>query len=74
RSSRNSRSASAAAEALRLFLEDLQYRENIADWQIQQAKESIQLYSDHFHGGEKAGIADDDAKTPLALSTMIWSW
>lgn len=40
-----------AAEALRLFLENLQSRENIADWQIQQAKEAIQLYSDHFHGG-----------------------
>ena len=56
-----------AAEALRLLLEDLQSRENIADWQIQQAKEAIQLYSDHFHGGKTAGIDDDDAKTPLAL-------
>jgi len=46
-----------AAEALRRFLEDLQSRENIADWQIQQAKEAIQLYTDHFHGGKKAGIA-----------------
>jgi hypothetical protein len=34
-----------AAEALRLFLEDIQSRENIADWQIQQAKEAIQLYT-----------------------------
>jgi integron integrase len=51
-----------AAEALRLFLEDLQSRENIADWQIQQAKEAIQLYSDHFQGGKTAGV-DDDAKT-----------
>ena len=55
-----------AAEALRRFLEDLQSRENIADWQIQQAKEAIQLYTDHFHDGKKAGIADDDAKTTLA--------
>ncbi len=55
-----------AAEALRRFLEDLQSRENIADWQIQQAKEAIQLYTDHFHGGKKTGIADDDAKTTLA--------
>jgi hypothetical protein len=55
-----------AAEALRLFLEDLQSRENIADWQIQQAKEAIHLYTDHFYGGKKAGIADDDAKTTLA--------
>ena len=55
-----------AAEALRRFLEDLQSRENIADWQIRQAKEAIQLYTDHFHGGKKAGIADDDAKTTLA--------
>ena len=55
-----------AAEAFRLFLEDLQSRENIADWQIQQAKEAIQLYSDHFHGGKMAGIDEADAKTPLA--------
>jgi hypothetical protein len=40
--------------------------ENIADWQIQQAKEAIQLYSDHFLGGKMAGIDDDDAKTSLA--------
>ncbi len=33
-----------AAEALRRFLEDLQSRENIADWQIQEAKDAIQLY------------------------------
>ena len=52
-------------EALRRFLEDLQSRENIADWQIQQAKEAIQIYTDHFHGGKKPGI-DDDARTPLA--------
>ena len=55
-----------AAEVLRRFIEDLQSRENIADWQIQQAKEAIQLYTDHFHGGKRAGIADDDAKTTLA--------
>ena len=54
------------AEALRLFLEDLHSRENIADWQIRQAKEAIQIYSDHFHGGKTAGIDDDGAKTPLA--------
>src|SRR4030042_4759800 len=51
-----------AAEALRLFLENLQSRENIADWQIQQAKEAIQLYTTHFHGGKAAGTADDGKK------------
>jgi hypothetical protein len=55
-----------AAEALRLFLADLQPRENIANWPIQQAKVAIQLYGDHFHGGKIVGIDDDDAKTPLA--------
>ena len=55
-----------AAEVLRIFLEDLQSRDNIADRQIQQAKETIQLYSDHFHGGKTTGVDDDDAKTPLA--------
>ncbi|KAF0120098.1 MAG: TetR family transcriptional regulator [bacterium] len=53
------------AEALRLFLEDLQSRKNIADWRIQQAKEAIQLYSDHFQGGKTSGV-DNDAKTQLA--------
>jgi hypothetical protein len=51
-------------EALRLFLEDLQSRKNIADWQIQQAEEAVQLYSDHFHGGKTVG-SDVDTKTPL---------
>jgi hypothetical protein len=32
------------AEALWLFLEGLQSRENIADWQIQEAKDAIHLY------------------------------
>jgi len=51
-----------AAEALRLFLEDLQSRENIADWQIQQAKEAIQLYTIHFHREKAAGTADEEIK------------
>ncbi len=51
-----------AAEALRLFLEDLQSRENIADWQIQQAKEAIQIYTTHFHGEKADGTADDEIK------------
>jgi len=51
-----------AAEALRLFLEDLQSRQNIADWQIQQAKEAIQLYTTHFHGGKAAGTTGDEIK------------
>lgn len=55
-----------AAETLRLFLEDLQSRGNIPDWQIQQAQEAIQLYSDHFHDGNAARIDESDAKTPLA--------
>jgi len=51
-----------ATEALRLFLEDLQSRQNIADWQIQQAKEAIQLYTTHFQGAKAAGTADDETK------------
>ena len=50
-----------ASEALRRFLEDLQSR-----GQIQQAKEAVQLYTDHFHGGKTAGINEGDTKTPLA--------
>jgi hypothetical protein len=64
------------AEEPRLFLEDLRSRENIADWQIRQAEEAIQLYSDHFRDGKTAGC-DVDAKTPpvsfdkdLIMATM----
>jgi len=51
-----------AEEAVRLFLEDLQSRENIADWQIQQAKGSIQLYITHFSAGKTAGTNVDEIK------------
>jgi site-specific recombinase XerC len=60
-----------AAEALRRFLEDLQSRENIADWQIQQAKEAIQLYTDHFHGGKKAGIALKNAYDIRTIQELL---
>jgi integron integrase len=52
------------AEALRLFLEDLRSRENIADWQIRQAEEAVQLYSNHFRD-EKTDGSDIDTKTPI---------
>jgi hypothetical protein len=61
-----------AAEGLRRFVEDLQSRENIADWQIQQAQEAIQSYTNHFYAGEKAGIADDDAKTTFPPFDKDW--
>ncbi len=51
-----------AAEAVRLFLGDLQSRENIADWQIQQAKEAIQLYTTHFPAGKPPGTGADEIK------------
>ena len=60
-----------AAEALRRFLEDLQSRENIADWQIQQAKEAIQLYTDHFHAGKKAGMALENAYDIRTIQELL---
>ena len=54
-----------AGETLRLFLDDLQSRKNIASWQIQQAREAIQLYSDHFRDANTAGIGETDTKMPL---------
>jgi site-specific recombinase XerC len=60
-----------AAEALRRFLEDLQSLENIADWQIQQAKEAIQLYTDHFHGGKRAGIALENAYDIRTIQELL---
>ncbi len=58
-----------AAEAPRLFLEDLQSRENIAAWVVKQAKEAIQLYTTHFHGGKADETAGAEKKLYPALST-----
>jgi integron integrase len=53
-----------AVEALQLFLEDLQSKKNIADWQIKQAKEAVTLYTTHFHGAKVSGTAEDERKAP----------
>ncbi len=41
----------------------MQSQENIADWQIQQANEAVQLYTSHFHGRKAAEITDDQIKS-----------
>jgi hypothetical protein len=45
-------------------LEDLHSRGNIADWQIRQAEEAVQLYSNHFRD-EKTDGSDVDTKTQI---------
>ena len=55
-----------SAEALRLFLEDLQSPGKHCRLADPASQEAIQLYSDHFYGGKTAGIDEADAKTPLA--------
>ena len=55
-----------AAEALRLFLEDLQSRENIADWQIQQAKRPFSSTAIIFTAEKRPGLMKPDAKSALA--------
>jgi hypothetical protein len=38
-------------EMLQRFLDDLQSRQHMEDWQVQQAREAVQLYTNHFLGG-----------------------
>ena len=57
-----------AAEALRRFLEDLQSRENIADWQIQQAEGALHLYLYHFKGADILKEARGVARAGKGLS------
>lgn len=45
------------AEMLQRFLDDLQSRQHMSDWQVQQAKEAVQLYTNHFLGGMTAAAA-----------------
>jgi len=53
-------------EALRRFLENLQSQEKIAEWQIQQAKEAVQLYADHYYREKIAGLTEKETNRPLA--------
>jgi len=39
------------AEMLQRFLDDLQSRQPMENWQVQQAREAVQLYTTHFPGG-----------------------
>lgn len=39
------------AEMLQRFLDDLQSRQHMEDWQVQQAREAVQLYTNHFLDG-----------------------
>jgi len=42
------------AKMLQRFLDDLQSRQHMSDWQVQQAREAVQLYTNHFLGGMTA--------------------
>ncbi|MFH1080170.1 MAG: integron integrase [Pseudomonadota bacterium] len=44
------------AEMLQRFLDDLQSRQHMEDWQVQQAGEAVQLYTAHFLGGNTADV------------------
>ena len=43
-------------EMLRRFLDDLQSRQHLEDWQLQQAGEAVQLYTNHFLGGDASAV------------------
>ena len=44
------------AEMLQRFLDDLQSRQHMEDWQVQQAREAVQLYTNHFLGGNSSDV------------------
>lgn len=44
------------AEMLQRFLDDLQSRQHMEDWQVQQAREAVQLYTNHFLGGNTSDV------------------
>jgi len=43
-------------EILQRFLDDLQARQPLADWQVQQAREAVQLYTNHFLAGKASDV------------------
>ncbi len=43
-------------DILQKFIEDLQSRQPLADWQLQQAREAVQLYTNHFLGGKTSDV------------------
>jgi hypothetical protein len=45
------------------FLEDLQSRQHLADWQVQQAREAVQLYMGQFLKGE----GDEVSRTSVGV-------
>ena len=43
-------------EMLQRYLYDLQSHQHMEDWQVQQAREAIQLYTNHFLGGNASDV------------------
>ncbi|MDZ4165787.1 MAG: integron integrase [Smithellaceae bacterium] len=65
------------AEMLQRFLDDLQSRQHLENWQVQQAQEAVQLYTTHFPGGitsevrtRSGNISADRFDPDLVLAKM----
>jgi integron integrase len=45
------------AEMLQRFLDDLQSHQHMEDWQVQQARDAVQLYTNHCLGGKNTDVS-----------------
>jgi integron integrase len=50
------------------FIESLEAREEIKDWQVRQAREAVSLYLNHFKGGEELKAVSGKASPEARLS------
>jgi hypothetical protein len=55
------------------FLDELVSKEHVADWQVRQAKEALQLYTDHFAKGEKETRLSEGGQShePKSLAEVV---
>jgi integron integrase len=64
-------------EMLQRFLDDLQSRQHMEGWQVQQAREAVQLYTNHFLGGSTSdgktagGNISSDAFDPNSVMAKM---
>lgn len=58
------------AEMLQRFLDDLQLRQQMEDWQVQQAREAVQLYTNYFLGGNTSETKTAPAGGNISADTF----
>jgi integron integrase len=53
------------------FIDHLKTNRNLADWQIRQAEEALQIYLDRYKGGDALHNASSSEKEPSGGSSML---